>query len=346
MRGSLTERYHWSTDAIGGHVKYASRQAQSLARSTPARVSEWRARRQRGLARRPLVWVYRNSIQGSGTFMRGEQLSAMVRKHARDRLVVRYTDETGVTDLRNSVIWATRSFLADATPEELERLRAANNIICADYLDFPPRPLLHPHIDVYIAASVSQLNWLRKTFPRKTVHHVTHHADPATARVRVPVDFCNIGYFGEIPNAKYRAELQGLVGFVQTNNANYRRRDWVYSLRHYNMHYAVRTWFYPTRDPGPGSFKPFTKGFNAAHCRANIIVPGTESDAEHYLGGDYPYMLADDSLKTVREMVEFAKDSFRGPEWFGGLEVMAELRRATAPARIAQEVEDLVRSCD
>ena len=80
--------------------------------------------------------------------------------------------------------------------------------------------------------------------------------------------------------------------------------NWFDRLRHCNVHYAVRN-----RRPIDG-FKPFLKGFTAAQCHANIIVPKTEGDAIYYLGSDYPYLLEDDGLGSVLEMIERVKASF------------------------------------
>jgi len=336
----------WRT-AASARIQDAGHRVKWSAKSAPAEAHEWWRRSSSTPQKsRPLVWLYRSTLQKSGLFMRGEQLSTMVRRHAGDRLDVSYLDESTIGSVKDSVIFTTRSFLADANADELNAIRRRNNVICVDYLDWPARPELHQVVDVYIASSIKQMEFYRSKYPKKKVHHITHHADPEIRGVRGPASFCNIGYFGEVANAKHRMELQGFVGFVQTNNSEYGRRDWLHMLPHYNVHYSVRDWTFPTRGPKPGAFKPFTKGFNAARCRANMIVPAGESDAEYYLGSDYPYLLRDDSLESVRSMVELVKDSFRGPDWFNGLEIMAELRRTSSPAKIVQEVETLVRDCE
>ena len=124
---------------------------------------------------------------------------------------------------------------------------------------------LHEAIDIYIAASIRQYIHCSKLTPTKSVHFLSHHADPRLAG-RGPDDYCNIGYFGEIINARYAAELQGKIDFclVDTKFAD---TGWIPRLGHCNVHYAVRN-----RRPIDG-LKPFLKGFTAAHCRSNIIVP-------------------------------------------------------------------------
>jgi hypothetical protein len=89
-------------------------------------------------------------------------------------------------------------------------------------------------------------------------------------------------------------------------------------------------------------FKPFLKGFTAAHCRANIIVPKGESDAIYYLSSDYPYLLADESLTSVLDMIERTKASFGGEEWRRGLEIMETVRQRSSPEQIGSEIEALI----
>jgi hypothetical protein len=294
---------------------------------------------------RSLVWLYRRDVQKSGLMMRGRQLSEMVRRRLGDSVAVRYVSEQETSPIRGAVVIVTRSFLANATVAELEVLRAGDNVICVDYIDWPVREEFDEVVDVYIASSIKQFAHYRKRYPKKLVHHVTHHADPAIAEVVTPTEYCNIGYFGEIGNALHRKALQGYVDFVQTNNSEYRRRDWLHRLRHCNVHYSVRDYTFPVRGPRPGSFKPFTKGFTAAQCNANIIVPRNESDAEHYLDSDYPYLLPDDSLASVWAMIDYVRESFRGPEWYRGLERMAWVRRHCSTEYIVGEVQDLLRRC-
>ena len=42
---------------------------------------------------------------------------------------------------------------------------------------------------------------------------VSHHADPRLNGIKGPDGYCNIGYFGEIVNARHATELQGVIDF-------------------------------------------------------------------------------------------------------------------------------------
>src|ERR1043166_3945322 len=60
-------------------------------------------------------------------------------------------------------------------------------------------------------------------------------------------------------------------------------------LEDYNAHFAVRPDV--VGNPSLRSFAPFTKGFTAAVCGANIIVNRGVDDAVAFLGADYPFLI-------------------------------------------------------
>ena len=283
-----------------------------------------------------LIWIYRDKLgAAASTLMRGHQLADVAKHRLEGKVEIDIVSETRLGEQRDSILMLTKGFLKHATLDEIAQLKLRGNIICADYVDDPEREELHESIDVYIAASIRQYIHYSDAYPDKVVHLVSHHADPRLAGIRGPDDYCNIGYFGEIVNARYAAELQGRIDFCLVNT-KFAETSWIARLGHCNVHYAVRN-----RRPIDG-FKPFLKGFTAAHCHANIIVPKTESDAIYYLGSDYPYLLEDESLGSVLAMVERVKASFGGEEWRRGLEIMESVRRRSSPEQIGSEIEALL----
>ena len=254
-------------------------------------------------ARRRLTWIYSDDIMSSGTTMlRGRQLSDIARLHL----------------------------------EELNALKSSGDIVCADFVDSPIRNELDEGIDVYIASSIHQLIELSKAHSNKLVHLLSHHVDLRITGSMVREDYCNIGYFCEMKNVLYRSQLEGVVNFCHVSTSKADWTAWMQDLKHFSVHYAVRN-----RDSSDGC-KPFMKGFTAARCNANIIVPLDESDARYYLGSDYPYMLRDDSLNSVLKMIDCVKDSFGGPEWNRGLEIMQSVRKRCSPTQIASELRALL----
>ncbi len=286
-----------------------------------------------------LIWIYRDKFSAvASTLLRGHQLAELAKQRLEGKVEIGVANETHLGEQRDSILVLTKGFLKHATLGEIAQLKLRGNIICADYVDDPERVDLREAIDVYIAASIRQYIHYSDAYPEKVVHLVSHHADPRLGGIKGPDRYCNIGYFGEIVNARYAAELQGMIDFCLVNT-KLAETSWIARLGHCNVHYAVRN-----RRPIDG-FKPFLKGFTAAHCHSNIIVPKTESDAIYYLGSDYPYLLEDEGLGSVLEMIERVKASFGGEEWNRGLEIMESVRRRSSPEQIGSEIEALLSRC-
>ncbi len=293
--------------------------------------------RRRGLPPK-LTWVCRDRFKAvASTFMRGHQLSEIARL-CLTSADVSYVDEYRLGSQSDSILILTKGFLKQACPDELAQLKERGNIICADYVDDPVRAELHEYLDAYIAASITQFIHYSGRYADKLIHLITHHADPRLAGIRGPEDYCNIGYFGEIVNARYAHELQGLVDFSLTNT-QVSDASWIPKLRHCNVHYAVRE---PDSTEG---FKPFLKGFTAAQCHSNLIVLKDESDARYYLGSDYPYILKDGALESVLEMIDRVKESFGGSEWRRGLEMMESVRQRCSAPQIEKELKAFLIQC-
>jgi hypothetical protein len=285
---------------------------------------------------RRLVWVYSNTLRSTAsTVMRADQLAEIAQQHLTGNVEASIVNEARLDEQRDTLLVLTKGFLKRASVDDLARLKQRGNTLCADYVDHPERPELHELVDVYIAASIRQYIHFVETYADKAVHLLSHHADPRLAGITGPEDYCNVGYFGEIINARYATELQGKIDFCLVDT-KYADTGWLQRLRHCNAHYAVRN-----RRPIDG-FKPFLKGFTAAHCRSNLIVPRGESDAIYYLTSDYPYLLEDEGLNSVLYMIDRVKDSFGSDEWRRGLEIMDSVRRRSSRKQVASELEALV----
>lgn len=281
----------------------------------------------------PLVWGYHeNHRHIASTVMRGKQLSSIASQLLAKWVSVKYLPSLDLINCSDSVIILTKGLLSEATPEFIQRLTGRNNVVLADFVDDPIRDELNDMLDGYIASSVKQYNHLLYKYPQKNIFHITHHVDPLIRDTHGPKDYCNIGYYGELICARYAKQLIGIIDFCQIHTDGRKNRTYLNRLRHSNVHYAVRN------DLPIKGFKPFLKGFTAAHCGANIIVQHDESDAMHYLGKDYPYMIYDTSLAKVKETIEYVHDSFGSKEWYYGLEIMESVREKSTQEYVANEV--------
>ena len=311
-----------STDAVG-----------SVYANTRHDVPSRRPRR----ATQRLAWIYSEDVaSGGSTVMRGRQLSDIARLHLEGDVEVTYANELTTDSITESIVILTKRVLNRISLEGLNALKFSGNIVCADFVDNPIRNELDGCIDVYVASSIHQFIELSKAHSNKLVHLISHHADLRITGSMVREDYCNIGYFGEMKNVLYGSQLGGVVDFCHVSTSKADRTEWMQRLRHFSVHYAVR-------NLGSNvACKPFVRDFTAARCHANIIVPLDESDARYYLGSDYPYILKDDSLNSVLEMIDYVKDSFGGPDWNRGLEIMQSVRKRCSPTQIASELRALL----
>jgi hypothetical protein len=239
--------------------------------------------------------------------------------------------------MRDAVIILSKAMIQHIDADALALLKRQNIAILADWIDTPLRT---PHldlIDVHLAASRASKRYLEAQMPGACVVNLTHHADPRLGQQRyAPLDQFSSVYLGHPENVPDFDELHDAITFLTaTTGAEF--QEVLTQLPEHNFHYNVRG----DRQPA-GVFKPFTKGFTAAACRSNILVPRDVDDAVDFLGDDYPYLIADREVGTVCTALEFARESFGGPEWARGLEVMQDVARRSSPGHIAGELRGIL----
>ena len=285
---------------------------------------------------RPVHFVYAEQYRYSGsTVMRGEQLSRLAVAALPDR-TVRYT-ALG-TDIRNSVVFLTKGALKAMTMPLLERLKSNNNVLLFDLVDETPPPITQDYADVIVAASYSAFLEHSRLYPHIRVALVNHHVDPRVAGTgqTPPQDRLRAAYFGEQINTVLSPGIEEEVDVVHIDTSR-ESSAWIDRLGEYNLHYAVRA----TRELD--HFKPFLKGFTAAHCGANILIQDSQAEALHWLGSDYPFLLRGQVTNdSVLASLAHLRDSFGGELWNEGLSRMRDVKDRTTPARIGAELRAAV----
>ena len=233
---------------------------------------------------------------------------------------------------RDSVLILNKNTLLAMTPWRLRRLKRRNNILVADPLDGKVAAARLQCCDLLLAASLTQEDALRVEFPDKPVAHVGHHVDLRLPTVSPPTDGFRLGYFGEIGNAAFSGSPDLPVEFVAvaTNRANL--TGWMEKLDRFNAHYALRET--QTFD----GFKPFTKGFVAAHCGCPILIGSDDTEARRHLPADYPFVADTASVESVAAAIDRMRNAFGGSEWQKAIAAMAEIRSQTSPDAIAAQL--------
>jgi hypothetical protein len=267
--------------------------------------------------------------------MRGEQLSRLAAVALPGR-TVRYT-ALG-TDLRKSVVFLTKGALKAMTMPLLESLKSNGNVLLFDLVDETPPPIVQDYADVIVAASYTAFLELSRLYPHIRVALVNHHVDPRIAlqNITPPTDRLRTAYFGEQVNAILSPQIEDRLDVVHIDTSR-ESSAWIDRLGDYNLHYAVRA----TRDLD--HFKPFLKGFTAAHCGANILIQDSQIEALHWLGSDYPFLLQGPVTdETILAALAHLQDSFGGALWQDGLARMRDVYERTTPARIGAELRAAV----
>lgn len=269
--------------------------------------------------------------------MRGEQLCNLLSNQS-DKCNVSYST---YYECKNKILFLTKGFLKTTMPEILRKMRLNGNIILADFVDEPPNLLLIDEIDVLIASSIKSYIYYKIKWSEKPSFHITHHVDPRIAQFKIKKAFygLKIGYFGETVNTKITNEISKYVDFTRVNCNESTDNEWMTKLNDYNCHYAIRQ--YRKHD----GFKPFMKGFVAAHCDANIIVQRNESDALYYLGADYPFLIDDNAPETeILTMLHRVQESYGDADWKHGLDVMREVKERSSNTFVLNEFLQVIES--
>lgn len=286
---------------------------------------------------RNLSFVYVEQFRGAGsTVMRGFQLAEIAERHLGRG--VRVNVRPLAPDFRRSTLFLTKGALKVATAPTLARLKARGNRLMFDVVDELPPDTTREFADVVVASSLTAFEAYSREFPRIPVALVNHHVDPRldAATVGARPDTFRLGYFGERENAVLTPRIEEVVEAVHIDTSK-EDTGWLASIRDFSMHYAVR------RTRLLDQYKPFLKGFTAAHAGAPILIQRSQEEAVRWLGADYPYLLDEPvSEDRILAAIAQARAEFGGARWREALDVMAGLRERTRPERIAAELSALL----
>jgi hypothetical protein len=268
----------------------------------------------------------KHRVLGSNT-LRAEQLCRICKwafESPSLSFSISYSDE----ELQDSTIFLTKSYLGDASEPGLERLKKSRNVLCADFLDGKINPRIVSNVDILVASSRSQERHFRKSFAGKPIVHVTHHVDIRVPDITAQDRDFRCAYFGDPQNGAALTALRGQIDIIEAVDP--RSINWMSRLGDYNCHYAVR------QSQERDGFKPFTKGFLAAHCGAPVIVSSSDPEAELNLGADYPYRWDPAAPGQFPEALRAVKQSYRTRDWMRAVAAMENVKAGCPPPTYAK----------
>lgn len=234
------------------------------------------------------------------------------------------------------------------TQEALEELRQNVRGMAVDYVDAPIYPLPDVAMDAHISSSFAGKQALDVLLSgvfeaplndKTSAHTVLHHADPRIRPHQAGNDAVKFCYFGDLKNTYLPATAKKQI--LSLSQDGDMPQEFYQEMLKYNIHYCVRE---VSKRPKRLSYKPFTKGFNAAASHANILVNRQVPDALHFLGEDYPFMLDNTEDETIQRGFEQVKAAFGTPIWEKALSRVAGMRARVAPAEIARQLDAMLQS--
>ena len=277
------------------------------------------------------------------TIMRACQLPEILASHLGDRSI-QAVDEADMP-LGDAIVFLPKNMFQPRNEPMLDRLKAEGAIIVGDLCDQHANAHYKTYCNIVVAASEAGRIAAQEALPGIPALKVTHHVDPRIAAGNTAQGL-RTGYFGMLQNTVSSDEIEVHVEFravqvTKQHKLTPEALSWLDDISGYNCHYAVRN---ARHFDG---LKPFTKGFTAAHCAANVVIQKTEPDVMEYLGEDYPYLLDGECTEAdIVEMLERVRSDFGGPDWARGLDRMRWVAEHSSPAFIANEFRDVLRIAD
>jgi hypothetical protein len=265
--------------------------------------------------------------------------SSLLRSHQLWQLSKPCLDDAGTPSAvtaslehRDSILVLNKNTLLHCLQEKLAALRQHGNVLMADPLDGKVDAGILAACSVLLGASRVQFAAFQQRFPDKRIAYVGQHVDLRIGEITPPTDSFRLAYFGELVNAAFAGSLGEAVAFIHTDTSRAHDSAWMTRLHHFNAHYALRA------HREIDGYKPFTKGFIAAHCASPVLVDMGDEEARCFLPAGYPYFADTSSMQSVIAAIERMRAGFAGPEWREALSVMRQVKEASCRATVAAQL--------
>lgn len=219
----------------------------------------------------------------------------------------------------DSDVILSKTVLSGSNRALVERLGSAGNRIWSDFVDGSETDLFESQLTGYLCSSKSEYQY---RFDRGlSAHYLPQQVDARWPDQSFEKDEFRTIYVGGTGGCKYLDRLPEIEKFFVNsleNRSVFART--VGSVASASHHFSVRAF------PGEGVFKPETKAMVAARLGSVFIGSREDIETSLVLSADYPYLAADSSEEAVREVLDFAHQSFQGDPWERATVEMDELK--------------------
>ena len=227
--------------------------------------------------------------------------------------------------------------------DHIAELRRKAAGIFVDYVDLPLDEIVRNGVDFHLSTSYAGQRAMDQI-----IANASGTDDPIAGQTRLVLHNVDRAFDGFKPNPQKQfapvylgmkestltsPEIEQQVTFL--DGAQKQSFDEsIQSLKNYNFHYCIRA---DQSNELIRSYKPFTKGFIAARCGANLLINRNVDDAEEFLGDDYPYIVETNDSSEILDGLDKAKRTFGKKEWIDAQKVGKEIaNRVSHKAIIAQ----------
>lgn len=285
--------------------------------------------------------VASRALEWGSTFLRYSQIVALL-KAFDPSISVNISGIEGYTG-KSDVVVITKSVLKKkGILKFVRRLQRRGSLVLLDLID--GRPGLSEVVDPFVAGFLCASESEARARSSQSKHPGRVIPFPHLIDLRLSPRFqlaerFRIGYIGNTGNARFLDEMPidsfELVSPHSARNPLF--HEFTTGLSH---HYSVRL-----RSNLDG-YKPPTKIFIAAHLGASFVGSFDDEETRDCLGVEYPYLARSSKFNEVRQIIEFARESFGGTQHEKSLSMLGALRSDFCPAKVVsalhETLQDLV----
>lgn len=208
---------------------------------------------------------------------------------------------------------------------DLKTLANNQNFVIVDPIDNLLKIDKFKNVNLILASSLNQEQFLND-LGIGSVKLLYHSSDLRLDGIKSQQDNFSIGYFGNLKRIPIEFGSITDLSIVKTPLSYEPRRNiprYADAMKEFPVHLAAGS-IVPNL-----VFKPFTKGIVAEHVGAISLISRIEKEAVTFLGSNYPYIADDNSKKSIIEMIDFMRETFKSATWDLAKESHKKLRPLT-----------------